>query len=199
MPSQAAAALGMQWAVRQACRTPEFSCNVVVAGKPRLEPKLHRYRARRVAPRAGPPPNSSKTSPRAYANRRRHTAAVASGLSRTQPTPCASAQPQAVDMWAMRWRAPARPVDNVGTRCPPPVPSPTCPPPPTTVRSKDPIQQQYLCALHHRQCPPAGHAMWHLWCGESSRIVAANTFCSGLSCFELGPPAAGAFHPVSSS
>jgi hypothetical protein len=51
----------------RASRTPEFSCNVLVAGKPRIEPKLHRHRARRDAPRAGPPPQSSTTSRRAYA------------------------------------------------------------------------------------------------------------------------------------
>ncbi len=67
MPSQAAATLGVQRAVRQGRRTPEFSCNVLVAGKPRLEPKLHRHRARRDAPRAGPPPHSSTTGRRAYA------------------------------------------------------------------------------------------------------------------------------------
>jgi len=39
---------------------------------------------------------------------------------------------RAVDMWTMRSRAPARPVDNAA-RCPPPVPSPTCPQPSTTV------------------------------------------------------------------
>ena len=34
-------------------------------------------------------------------------------------------------MWTMRYRAPARPVDNVSTRCPPPAPSTTCPQPAT--------------------------------------------------------------------
>ena len=85
----------------------------------------------------------------------------------TQSTTAPVAQPQAVDMWTMRWRAPARPVDNVGTRCPPPVPSPTCPPPPTTVRSKDPIQWQCHCALRHRQRASPGHALRHARCGES--------------------------------
>ena len=39
---------------------------------------------------------------------------------------------RAVDMWTMRWRAPARSVDNA-RHCPPPAPSPTCPQPSTTV------------------------------------------------------------------
>jgi hypothetical protein len=53
------------------------------------------------------------------------------------------------------------------TRCPPPAPSPTCPPPPTTVRSKDPIQSQCHCALHHRQWTSRGHAPRQERCGES--------------------------------
>ena len=100
---------------------------------------------------------------------RPRTQAAATGHRRITPKarPRPSAKPQAVDMWTMRWRAPARPVDNVGTRCPPPVPSPTCPPPPTTVRSKKPIQRQCHCALRHRQRASPGHALRHARCGES--------------------------------
>ena len=45
----------MKRASGQACRTPEFSVNVLVVGKPRCESKLHRHQARRVAARAGLP------------------------------------------------------------------------------------------------------------------------------------------------
>ena len=47
--------------------------------------------------------------------------------------PLVALEDRAMDMWTMRWRAPARPVDNVSTRCPPPAPSPTCPQPSTAV------------------------------------------------------------------
>ena len=45
---------------------------------------------------------------------RPHTEAAATGHRRITPKaqPRPSAKPQAVDMWTMRWRAPARPVDN---------------------------------------------------------------------------------------
>jgi hypothetical protein len=99
----------------------------------------------------------------------RQAAQRSSGHRRNHPqgTSERRLRPQAVDMWTMRWRAPARPVDNVATRCPPPAPSPTCPPPPTTVRSKDPIQSQCHCALHHRQWTSRSHALRQERCGES--------------------------------
>ncbi len=52
-----------------------------------------------------------------------------------------------VHMWTMRWRAPARSVDNASTRCPPPGPSPTCPQPSTTTIDEAQNQNQGIHTL----------------------------------------------------
>ena len=99
-------------------------------------------------------------------------APAAHGNRSTRAHPRPSTQPRAVDMWTMRWRSPARRVD--AGACPPPVPSPTCPPPPTTVRSRDPVQRQCHRALRHRLWASGGHTLRQEQCGESRRILAAN-------------------------
>jgi IS605 OrfB family transposase len=74
MAGKAAATICVHRTARQSCKPPAFSGNVVLAGKPRLETKLHRYPARDGDRRRGPsfmslrcsaayPPRASERKP----------------------------------------------------------------------------------------------------------------------------------------
>jgi hypothetical protein len=128
----------------------------VLAGKPRIEPKLHRHRARGGCYPRGP----TFLCQRKTCKLKPCRAGEGGAAHSTQEAP---------RLWTYGRCADAhrRGPWTTLARCPPPAPSPTCPQPSTTMRSKRP-EPQYRGrpSLRHRIPELAGHRIQSRPAGE---------------------------------